>query len=196
MSASTSAGTGNRNLPPGAQSRQQPSVGSRLALVLALIALLLAGATLGLVLTGAANTGKLDAQTKADLLAISHDLKALKSKPLVFTQPIQATARLTGSIPASALLPNQLTVPVTMNITIAKTVRVQTPSLGVVLLPIDETIPISTTATLKPAGFGTPPLEINQTVPVTITTQSTLTLANAMGPEIDDISARLENLAK
>ncbi|MFH0927532.1 MAG: hypothetical protein V1822_03040 [Candidatus Micrarchaeota archaeon] len=156
------------------------------AIVIAIIALLLSIYT----------SSGIPGSTKAELKAISADLRTIQQKEIVLTSPLKASVLVDQSFPASDIFPDTFNLYVDDTIPLDSQITARSNTGQIVVfnvaddLHVKSQIPIDSNKSL--AGVN---VRINREIPIDTQFSATLKVNAVYGKELNDIIERLDKLS-
>ncbi|MDE1798438.1 MAG: hypothetical protein KGH63_03465 [Candidatus Micrarchaeota archaeon] len=167
--------------------------GSRLPLLLSVIAVLI---SLGALYFSLATPHGLTADDRAQLSAITDDLRAIQSKQITLTSPLQTTVYIDQSFPASDIFPSNFALPLSFDVPIDTTVTAQSNTGQLVPLHINDSLEVRTAVPLDlNKTLSGVPITISKEIPIDTHFSVTMQVSAVYGKELNDLINRLDNLS-
>lgn len=180
-----------RSPSPAAFSEEHPHT-SKLPLLLAAFALVIAFVSIGLTFTAFSDLQKVKVEAKGLL----EDIRTIQDTPIQFRQTVSTPTLVSAEIPLSKIF-GGTSIPVSGSIPISGTVKARSPTLGVFDVQLEGEIPINQQFLIKEASFSSEDkLVVNSSVPLSVEVFITVKPDEFWGDEFDDIANRLEKISK
>lgn len=171
------------------------SGGSSWPLILSIIALLLGATSLYFSLCKTMAAPTFSAADRASLRSIAADMRAMQKKEFTLSsQDTQTIVKIEKSFPLSDILPDDYTIPISINIPLQSSVSAISPNGQVVPLRINENLTIRTQIPLNLSKTDAANLmvNINQEVPVSTRIRGTIPISTVFPSEFNSIITKLE----
>lgn len=188
-----SEAAGTNSAAPSNSSNGFSEEGPNWALILAVLALLLAGASLYLSLSNASGLG---ANERAQLRAITSDLRAIQEKQITLSSPLRTTVFVEKTFPVSDILPDHFNIPLDFTYPINASLTAQSNTGQIVPLRVDDTLKVHTSVPIdvNKAMSGVK-VTINKEIPIDTRFSVDLKVSAVYGKELNDLINRLDALS-
>ncbi|MBI5159123.1 hypothetical protein HY992_03310 [Candidatus Micrarchaeota archaeon] len=165
---------------------------SKLPLLLAAFALIIAFVSIGLTFTAFSDLQKVKVEAKG-LLA---DIRSIQDTPIQFKQTVSTPTLVSAEIPLSKVFGGS-SIPVSGSIPISGVGKARSPTLGVFDVQLEGEIPVNQQFAISAASFSSEDkLVVNSTIPLSAEVFITVKPDEFWGDEFDDIANRLEKISK